>query len=345
MRWRARLAVAAVAALMPAAATAEGKLINPCRFSSHDAPCTVEGGSYRALVPQGLGPHPAVVYLYGSLGQSDVITGSGYFQRTVVRRGYALIAPNALDVAYVGGRRGTGWGRKARRSHPRDDREFLARVLADARARFNIDRNRLIFVGQSDGGFFIWEIACERPDMAAAYAVHAASFGWRLPDRCRAPVRFLQGHGRRDRVVPFEAARNADGAVMGVPVPQALALMARSARCGGDPVGERLHGFERLRWTGCAPGAGLDRLIHDGGHGWPRDWMPAVLDWFEERRLRPAEAVTRRVGDGALLSRGGDAGTFRRAPVPAQPPAPAEGAQDVEKREDGAGPWWRFGLW
>ena len=312
---RAVLALAAALVLAPLAAAAEAKLINPCRYSSADTPCEVRGGSYRALVPQGLGPHPAVVYLYGSLGQSDRVVGSGYFRRTVVRRGYALIAPNALEVEYRGGVRGTGWGRRARRDHPRDDRAFLKRVISDAVARFNIDRERLIFVGQSDGGFFIWEIACRSPAMGAAFAVHAATYGWRLPERCDRPVRFLQGHGRADPRVPFDGRENAEGAVLGAPVEAALAVMARTNRCG-DPARERFQGFDRLRWQGCAPGARLDRLVHPGGHGWPAAWMPAVLDWFEERRLRPAESVSRRPGeDGGVFGRGGGAGSFRSAPA------------------------------
>ena len=310
---RAVLALAVL--LLPAAAAAQAKLINPCRFSSVDSPCTVRGGSYRALVPQGLGPHPAVVYLYGSLGRSDQVVSSRYFRRTVVRRGYALIAPSALEVGYRGGVRGTGWGRRARRDHPRDDRAYLRRVLADAAARFNIDRERLIFVGQSDGGFFIWELACDHPGMAAAFAVHAASYGWRLPARCEAPVRFLQGHGRADRTVPFAGPENAEGAVLGAPVEEALAVMARTNRCRAEPEAERFRGFDRRRWTGCAPGAALDRLLHEGAHGWPPSWMPAVLDWFEERRIRPAEAVTRRPGDSpGVFGRGGAAGSFRRPP-------------------------------
>ena len=303
-------------ALAALPAGAESKLINPCRFSSFDSPCQVRGGTYRALVPQGIGPHPALVYLYGSFGQSERITGSGYFQRNVVRRGYALIAPSALEVEYRGGRTGTGWGRKARRGHPRDDLAFLRRVLSDARTRFNIDPDRLIFVGQSDGGFFIWEIACHHPRMAAAYAVHAASYGWQLPERCDRPVHFLQGHGRRDRVVPFEGPIRQGPRLMAPPVAEAMRVMARTNGCRAEGrPGSSLRGFERLSWAGCRREASLDFLVHDGGHGWPRDWMPAVLDWFEETRVRPAEAVTRRVGDRpGVFGTGGDAGLVKKAP-------------------------------
>lgn len=311
------LALIAVPPLLPNPAGAQqARLINPCSFSASDAPCKVREGSYRALVPQGYGPHPAVVYLYGSLGRSDRITRSRVFRRNVVRRGYALIAPNALDVSYQGGVRGTGWGRQGRRNHPRDDLAFLRRVLRDAEARFNIDPDRLIFAGQSDGGFFIWEIACLRPEMAAAYAIHGASYGGPVPERCRAPVRFLQSHGRRDRIVPFSGPMMQGPQQVAADVGAAMRMMARTNRCGRDLERERLRGFDRRRWTDCAPGAKLDRLSHEGGHSWPAAWLSAVLDWFEERRLPPAEAVTRRVGDETGLFRKpeGSSTRFKRVP-------------------------------
>ncbi|MGF1501858.1 MAG: alpha/beta hydrolase family esterase [Paracoccaceae bacterium] len=282
---------------LPEAAPAQPREINPCSFSPHDSPCEIEDGLYRALVPQNPGPHPAVVYLYGSLGRSNLITDSRYFRREVVNRGFALIVPGALQVDYPGGERGTGWGRRLRRNHPRDDLDFLARVIADARKRFNIDPERVIFAGQSDGGYLIWEIACHRPDMGTAFAVHAASYGGALPARCRRPVKFLQSHGTRDEVVPISGEERQGPWIVSADLRDALGLLARTNGCGTDPrPGGRFHGFDRTRWDGCADGAALDFLVHDGGHDWPLSWMPAVLDWFAEATFVPAEAATRRVG-------------------------------------------------
>ena len=71
-----------------------------------------------------------------------------------------------------------------------DDVAFIRRVLAHAQERFRIDMRRVILVGQSDGGFLIWEIACHEPGFAAAYANHAGSYGGPLPERCAGPVKF-----------------------------------------------------------------------------------------------------------------------------------------------------------
>ncbi len=315
-----RILLALLAALLALPAAGQGREINPCNFTDLDSPCRIEGGVYRALIPQGPGPHPAVVYLYGSLGRSKLVTDAAYFRREVVRRGYALIVPAALDTRYRGGEIGTGWGRRARAPlHPRDDVDFIQRVIRDAGIRHRIDTARLIFAGQSDGGFFIWELACHRPEIAAAFAVHAGSYGGPLPPRCRRPVRFLQTHGTTDEVVPIEGELRYGPFVEGADLREGLALLAETNGCRPEPT-TRLpfRGFDRLVWEGCAPGASLEFQIHQGGHAWPPGWLPSVIDWFERTNFRPAVSVTRRVGDDegpARLQGAGEGGSrFRSAP-------------------------------
>jgi polyhydroxybutyrate depolymerase len=313
-----RLLLAALLLLVPALAAAQARPVNPCNFNSTDAPCRLSDGVYRALIPQGPGPHPAVIYLYGSLGLSKQVTDAAFFRREVVRRGYALIVPAALDVTYRGNIEGTGWGRRARAGeHPRDDLDFLRRVIRDAAVRHSIDRDRVIFAGQSDGAFMIWEIACHAPQMGAAFAVHAGSYGGPLPGRCTRPVRFLQAHGARDRTVPLDGI-SFGPVVAAAPVPEALDVMARTNRCARGPVeAGRAHGFARQVWEGCAEGASLEYLEHGGGHSWPPRWLRAVLDWFERTEFRAAEAVTRRVGDrpsGGRFRSPGEGGHFMSVP-------------------------------
>lgn len=327
MRPLARLGAALLAALLaavPAAAPGQstGKLINPCNFGEHQTPCRVEGGEYRVLLPEGIGPFPAVVYLYGSLGESQAIVDADYFQTQVVRRGYALIVPQALKITYAGNIQGTGWGRRIRaHRHPRDDLAFLRRVVFDAKRRVNIDPNNLIWAGQSDGGFMVWEIACHHPDMGVAFAAHAASYGGRLPPRCAGPVRFLHAHAPDDRIVPFEGERRSGPVVDSADLGQALSLLARTNLCQRGPGrAKQYHGFLRRKWETCAPNSALDLLVHDGGHSWPPSWMPAVLDWYSEVSYKPAVSRSVRVGErssGTITRRsvsGNRGGRFIKAP-------------------------------
>ncbi|MEL7348203.1 MAG: hypothetical protein AAFN17_10640 [Pseudomonadota bacterium] len=289
-------------AFAPPSTAQDREGINPCGLGGFDATCRVADGEYRAFKPKGEGPHPALVYLYGSGGRADRQYQSDYFRDVVTSRGYVLIVPEALKVVdYVTGT-DTGWSRAARRDeHPRDDIAFLRRVIEHARSRFQIDRRRVLIVGQSDGGFLIWEIACHQPDVAAGYAVHAGAYGGPLPRSCRAPVRFHHTHGRADPIVPFERDlywRGWPEKVGANPV-EGLALLARTNGCRPQGERSRYRGFTRTQWQGCSSSGAVEYLIHNGGHGYPGRWLPAVLDWFEGFELAPpapGQRNIRRVG-------------------------------------------------
>ncbi len=287
--------------------------INPCNFTNIDGPCRISDGEYRLLVPAGPGPFPAIVYLTGSLGLSRTVTEAAYFREMVVREGYALIVPTALDITYSDGQVGTGWGRRIRAAvHPRNDIDFLRRVLDTVALNYNIDLERLVWTGQSDGGFMIYEIACHHPEMGVAFAVHGAGYAQRLPQGCKRPVRFMHAHGVEDDIVPFSGRLVTGPILQSNDLMETLAMMARSNGCKTAPQAARPYfGFERTRWGACGDGGALDLLVHQGGHGWPPEWMPAVLDWVDETTWQPAVSRTVRVGDD-----GGESGPVMRQSAP-----------------------------
>jgi polyhydroxybutyrate depolymerase len=255
-----------------------------CDYTGFDQPCAVQEGVYRALIPEGEGPFPVMVYLYGSGGQSVSITSHPLFNAAVVQRGYALIVPAALDMEYRKGVRSSGWALRHEPGERRDEALFLSRVIDDVGRRFPIDRDRVLLVGQSRGAFLIWEIACHEPELAAAFAVHAGGYLGNLPEECERPVRFLHSHGLGDPIVPFAGEPVVSGGVAMATLERSLDTLARTNRCRDvepEDAGSRL-GLQRTRWTGCAPGASLDLMLHGGGHVMPVDWFRTVLDWFEE---------------------------------------------------------------
>jgi polyhydroxybutyrate depolymerase len=252
------------------------------------------------LIPEGDGPFPVMVYLYGSGGQSVSITSHPLFDAAVVQRGYALVVPAALRMEYRRGVYNTGWSLRHEPGGRRDEVLFLDRVLDDASRQFSIDRDRVLFAGQSRGAFLIWEIACHEPQSAAAYAVHAGGYLGKLPRDCERPVRFLHSHGLADPIVPFAGAPLVSGGVTMAALDDSLGLLAETNRCAGpEPEDAGLMlGLQRKSWTGCAPGSSLDLLLHEGGHNMPADWFRAVLDWFEEPPAQADEVTpfTRSVG-------------------------------------------------
>lgn len=321
---RATGAILAVAVIAGAAGSVSFAGTRGCDISGWDKTCAVQGGEYRALVPEGDGPFPAMVYLYGSGGQSVEIANHPLFHASVTDRGYALIVPAALGMEYGKDRFDTGWALRNEPGGRRDEVTFIQRVIADAARRFNIDRARTVLVGQSRGAFLIWEIACHAPDTAAAYAVHAGGYLGPLPQRCVGPVRFLHSHGLSDPVVPLAGPPVVSGGVAMAPIRDSLDLLASTAHCKAPAAGaaEPMSGMARQRWTGCAAGGSLDLLLHEGGHTMPPEWFGAVLDWFEEppAATTPVEPVSRVAG-----TRGGEG--FRALP---------EGGKRLSaEREDG----------
>ena len=301
--------LAVVLGLISAApALAGGK----CDFSGFDKPCSVQGGNYRALTPDGDGPFPAMVYLYGSGGKSATIANHPLFHAAVVQRGYTLVVPAAKTMQYRRNYADTGWflRHEAVEGPGRDDVLFLERVIDDAVRRFRVDRNRVLLVGQSRGAFLIWEIACHEPDMATAYAVHAGGYLGKMPRPCLRPVRFLHTHGTSDEIVPL-AGLIASGGVTMAPVPSSLEVMARTNDCGAEPTEAAVTlGMARTRWTGCETGSSLDLMLHQGGHGMPNEWFRAVIDWFEEEPEARPDLKPRTVAAG---SRTGD--RFKSTPT------------------------------
>ncbi len=307
-----------VAPLLLAPAWAQGA---KCDYSGFENPCRVEDGEYRVLIPEGEDPFPAMVYLYGSGGRSVTIANHPVFEAAVGGRDYALIVPAAREMDYEGGRRDTGWALRSEPRAARDEVAFVRRVIEDAARRFRLDRERVLLAGQSRGGFLVWEIACHDPGLAAAYAVHAGSYLGELPAECDRPVRFLQTHGAADTVVPV-AGKDDSAAWRRInPLPESLALMARTNGCGEPESGEteRFLDFARKSWPACAPGSRLDLMVHPGGHGMPATWFRAVLDWFEEPLPETPELspAVRRIGEG-LPGAGSGGGRFKAPPAPGE---------------------------
>lgn len=302
-----------------------------CDLGVHDGACATQNGYYRIRKPSGAGPWPAVVYLYGSLGNSARQIRDEGFVQAFVDRGYAVIVPVALDLRYADGT-GSGWALKNELGRKqRDDAAFVAEVLDDAEVRHRIDRGRVLITGMSRGGFLTWDIACHRPGLAAAYAPVAGGYLGRMPARCAGPARLLHTHGRTDEIVPLAEAKawRSGGARM-EPLGAALAALARTDGCIEARQPQKFLDYDRTSWGDCGPGGSVDLLLHNGGHIVPLSWYSAVIDWFEGG----AKAPVRTVGSPRFLAvEGGRAASAAdiASPGPAPdgavsaPAAPGEG--------------------
>ena len=244
-------------------------------------PCTVPLGEYHIALPDGTGPHPAIMMLHGAGGRGQGMVGM--LANAASARGYAVIGPQGLQRP--GSRFPSSWSFRPGTPEIRDEAAFFAQVLDDASARHGIDREVVILAGFSIGGSMASYVACNTPDIARAYAPVAGSF-WRphpALDACAGPVDVLHTHGWQDGTVPIEGRVFRDGAVRQGDVFAAMEIWRETNGCDRSAPDEiTADGFYWHRiWTSCDAGGSLQFSLFPGGHAVPRGWVDLVVDWVE----------------------------------------------------------------
>jgi polyhydroxybutyrate depolymerase len=255
------------------------------------APCGVALGTYNIILPEKArdGPIPLLLHFHGAGGTGGGVIGNKGMMAPILKRGYAVIAPNGLGRE---GRRGGFWSFIPGRPKLRDELAFTRQVLSDAVSRFNLDRARVLLTGFSIGGSLTWYLACQAPNDFAAYAPVAGGFWRPHPTRCAGPIKMLHTHGWRDSTVPLEGRPIWGGVIHQGDIFQGLQLWRAENGCNaGRPDRFITKGpFWRRTWTSCDPGTALQMAMHAGAHGVPRGWSKMALDWFE--RVAPVKPTS-----------------------------------------------------
>jgi polyhydroxybutyrate depolymerase len=174
-----------------------------------------------------------------------------------------------------------------------DDVAYLAAVIDDVKAHYNVDANRVYVVGHSNGGFMSHRLACDLSDRIAGI-ISLAGANWLDPASCEPehPVNVVQVHGDADAVILYEGGDTGGGGY-----PSAAATVGEWAAengCSGElsDTGTRadydsaIAGDETRieRYDGC-PGEGAVELwTMEGSSHVPSfvkpAWGDAIIDWF-----------------------------------------------------------------
>jgi polyhydroxybutyrate depolymerase len=237
--------------------------------------------SYLVTVPDGLvEPAPLVVAVHGLLEDASSMrerVARGRLDIFAEQYGFVVVYPSAWGRVW-----NIGEGHGARRLlPPRDDLEYLARVVADVRANIAIDPARIFIVGYSLGGMTSFSLACRNPGLFRAVAAVASQFPDMFSDDCAnaLPDGVLLIHGTDDDVIPFEGGPIISGPLALMEMKSfadALAYFTRSKGCDGAPEmrhwDEKPDGMSVLRsgWYECSNGGAVEGYeIVGGGHRWP----------------------------------------------------------------------------
>jgi len=185
---------------------------------------------YTAHVPDGDGPHPAIVALHGWGASAHDLIGLA----PILHGGRAIVLCPQGPVVFDAGQGvpGYGWFPMSQGSPPDPTAIQLAQGLLenfidDACTRYPVDPRKLVLAGFSQGGFMGYRIALSDPER---YAGLLAMSSW-LPEEligdleatdahARLPALVL--HGTEDPMVPIDRAYASRDALIKLSVPVAF---------------------------------------------------------------------------------------------------------------------------
>jgi polyhydroxybutyrate depolymerase len=250
------------------------------------APCLVSNGQYRVSPPaewDGKKRLPVAFFYHGYLGSAaDEMADQG-LRRAFSDAGILLVFPDGGAPDY--------WIHRPRSDSARDEIAYTRTVLADVRHRWPVDEPLVWAAGFSNGGFMIWDLACNGQGEFLAYIALSGAFLEPLPANCPGgPVNLLGFHGLTDEMVPIEGREVEAHFIQGDLFASFVVLRAID-RCRRDPDWYETRGpFVVRAWNeNCASGKRIAMVVHSGGHEMLAGWVELAWQWVQ---TLPKTAVT-----------------------------------------------------
>lgn len=273
-RCRRGLAAAAAACLMlglavPAPAAApEGTL------RTRELKVGKETRRYLLFTPAGVAtPAPVVIALHGAMQTPQSFRDYFGLDAAAVRHGFIVAYPEGEGRVWNDARPAAM--RLKAMLRPGDDVPFLV-LLARALVSEGIaDPSRIYLTGISNGGFMVERMACEAPQLFAAFSAIMATAPANAREDCRpgraVPILFI--HGTADSVIAYDGFWTPLGATLSAP--DSAALFARLNDCPAPPVRRSLPDLDRTdgttvreaAWEDCRDGSRVVLMsVQRGGH-------------------------------------------------------------------------------
>lgn len=158
-----------------------------------------------------------------------------------------------------------GWQQNKSQNDDRD-LKFFDKSLSDIESKIKVDKTRIYVGGFSNGGRFTYLLWAQRPNVIAAFAPGAApNIGL---DSSPKPA-FVIG-GEKDPIVPFASQK------------LSIERIERQIGVKPDETG-KTDGFLTVKKG--SSGIELDTYIHPGGHVFPKEANPLIVEFFKRNSL------------------------------------------------------------
>jgi polyhydroxybutyrate depolymerase len=229
--------------------------------------------TYRLYVPDSLPerPVPLFIGLHGGTGWGDQFATTNHVEGLAEANDFLVVHPDGVSI---GAGPGSVWnggvccGVAAREQV--DDVAFVAAVLDEIEARFDVDADQVFAFGHSNGGIMSYRLACELSDRIVGIGVVAGTVGVGTCTPSE-PVSVMHVHGTADQNLPIGGGQG-ERSIAGVDFPSPMVgfddLVAEQ-HCP-EPV-ESVDGDVTVAlWEPCASGAAMTFVtIESGPHAWP----------------------------------------------------------------------------
>jgi polyhydroxybutyrate depolymerase len=241
--------------------------------------------SYLLTVPPSYhrtAPAPLLLVTHGLTSTAEREERTAGFDAVTAQYGVLVAYPEALalDGDVTSWNAGTCCGPAAATGV--SDLRYLHALIKDVERRYAVDRERVYYVGMSNGGMLGYRLICEHADWISAVAVVSGSRVYNncTPSRAR-PV--LHVHGSADALVPVAGSpdvRRLDTPVLSMSMAASIAPIAKRNGCTGWTIEtDARSGLETSDGIGCATHADVRMVTIRGlGHGWTRNAATFGID-------------------------------------------------------------------
>jgi polyhydroxybutyrate depolymerase len=235
---------------------------------------------------------PVVIYLHGG-GGSLRAAYQDRVDQAADKFGFILVIPNGTGpipdrlLTWNGGKWGSDECCGYASDHNIDDLGFMAKMIEEVEAKFNVDQKKIYATGISNGGLMSYRLACELSDKIAAIAPVAPPA---TPAECSPsrPVSVMHIHGTADPCAPVNGGTT--GKCIGI-----RTFMAQSAstmigfwqqRNKCSTILETVYQKGKAvckKPAACQDGSDVELCTVEGmGHTWPSGWQ-----YFPAERVGP----------------------------------------------------------